>query len=101
METSAIAQSSVAAWDGVERRQNVRCESCATFASSIQQKAESIKPQGLIVDVLGIVAAVVLGLAVFNATGLAEAESGLVKVVIGGATVLWMVGMVRLGLSAR
>ena len=60
---------------------------------------EKAGKQGIFVENLGSMAAVGLGLAVFYATGLAEAESGWFKALLGTGTVLWMTWIVRLGMS--
>jgi hypothetical protein len=98
---SSTFDSSAHAWDGVERRKAWNCEVCAAFSKKVKEAGRSRDLHGAIglaVYILSTVVAVGLGFLVFSATGLADAESGILKTVLGTATILWMVGMVRLGL---
>lgn len=104
MVSSTYESSGVTSWEGEERDNSFDCSTCTIFARKIREARESRESRilkgaiDLTKDVVGTTAAIGLGLLVFNATGLAEAESGLLKVLLGTGTVLWMVVMVRLGL---
>jgi len=102
MESGAIGNGSAETWDGVERRRVWNCDTCAFIAKKLSARIEGGETNGsMLVDVLGTAAGIGLGLAVFYAIGLADAESLSVRALLGSVTVFWMVGMVRLGLSAK
>jgi hypothetical protein len=73
--------------------------SSANGESTMEKRA---KKQSLFLEVLGTIVMVVLGLAVYRATGLyAAADSGIVQVALGGSIAYWFALNFRVALNGK
>lgn len=99
MKSDVMDGASLGTWDGIERRKAWNCQNCVVLSGEHNARAERKAGTSQVLEVLGTVAGVCLGVAVFYATGLAESDAGWFRNLLGFATVFWMVSMVRLGLS--